>query len=116
MPEEVNTPAEPTSAEQTQTVETPAVESKTEVTSDLLNSDGFVNKVADAVFDRMKNFTGSLVEAQQAAQEIAANMLPVETPPPEGGAPVDPNTPPPPDQAPMRRHSMFKQPFKNRQQ
>lgn len=105
---------EPTSVEQTETVETPKVESKTEVTSDLLNSDSFVNKVADAVFDRMKNFTGSLVEAQQAAQEIAANMLPVEAPP--SGEPPPAEAAPPPDAAPMRRHSMFRQPFKGRDQ
>lgn len=107
---------EPTEVQQTETVETPVVESKTEVTSDLLNSDSFVNKVADAVFDRMKNFTGSLIQASQTAEEIAANMLPPVGAPPEGGAPAGEPTAPPPDEAPVRRHSMFKQPFQKKQQ
>jgi len=103
---------EPTSAEVSTEVEAPVVtdDSTTKVTSDLLDSDQFVNKVADAVFDRMKSFTQSLTAASEAALEIAADMVPMDT------APVaDPNSPAPevePDYKPERRHRVFGQPFK----
>ena len=106
-------PAEPTSAEATEVVEEPVAtqESTTKVETSLMDSDSFVNRVADAVFDRMKTFTGSLVEAQQAAQQIAADMVPMDqgaTPPPPDAAPQAQ----PQDVQPQRRHSMFSQPFK----
>jgi hypothetical protein len=103
---------EPTSAEATTEVEAPVTtdNSTTKVTADLLDSDAFVNRVADAVFDRMKSFTDVLTSAQEAALEIAGNMVPMDTAP----AP-DPNTPEPPpeaDYAPQRRHRLFAQPMK----
>ena len=111
MPEEI---AEPTSAEVTAESETvkpvETKESTEKVESSLLDSDAFVNRVADAVFDRMKTFTGSLVEAQQVAQEIAADMVPMDTsaPAPEAAPQQEPQQ----DVQPQRRHSMFSQPFK----
>lgn len=112
---------EPTSGEVTEqeTKETEEPEPKTtaKVEGSLLDSDAFVDKVADRVFDRMKGFTTDLISASQAAQQIAADMVPVEqtAPPPEGG-PVEDQQPqqPQPDVQPQRRHGLFAQPFKKK--
>lgn len=111
MTEQATPPAEPTSAEVVEEVESPKAESKTTVTAELLDSDAFVNKVADAVFDRMKGFTGSLLQAQEAAAEIAAEMVPVDNTP---APPPEANEPPPPDATPQRArsHRLFGQPLK----
>jgi hypothetical protein len=115
MPNPTEEVEEPTGAEATEVVEEPEATEKstTRVETSLLDSDAFVSKVADAVFDRMKTFTGSLVEAQQAAQQIAADMVPMDqsAPPPEA-APAEPA----PDVQPQRRHGMFAQPFKKKNQ
>lgn len=106
-------PAEPTTVEVKTEAEVPVEpETTAKIESSAFDSDAFVGKVADAVFDRMKTFTGSLVEAQQAAQQIAADMVPMDqgTAPPPAAAPQEP----PPDVQPQRRHSMFAQPFKKK--
>lgn len=110
------TPPEPTEAAVTEETTEPVVteEQTTHVESSLLDSDAFVNKVADAVFGRVKNYSESLIQASQAAQQIAADMVPVDqsAPPPVSEPPAEP----PPDMAPQRRHRMFAQPFKRKQQ
>jgi hypothetical protein len=78
------------------------------VEGSLFDSDAFVEKVSERVFEKMKVFTGSLVEAQQAAAQIAQDMIPVDNTPPPPTEPIEP----PPDQSPSRRHRMFAQPFK----
>lgn len=108
---------EPTSAEVETTTEEPVEPTTTttkEVSSDLLNSDAFVNKVADAVFDRVKNFSQTLVDTAQQAAQIAQDMVPIEGPPPEGGE-ESVEQAPPPDTGPQRRHGLFSQPFKRNQ-
>lgn len=114
LPTEVE---EPTSAEVTTEAEAPATsETTAEVESNMLDSDAFVNRVADAVFDRMKVYTETLTSAQQAAVEIASNMLPPDTAPAPApaGAP-NPEVAPQQDFRPERRHKVFGQPFKRGQ-
>ena len=102
-------PAEPTTVEVKTEAEVPVEpETTAKIESSAFDSDAFVGKVADAVFDRMKTFTGSLVEAQQAAQQIAADMVPID----QNAAPLPVQEQPPVDVQPQRRHSMFSQPFK----
>ena len=112
MTEEATPPAsEAEVTAETEVVEPVATtETTTQTTAELLNSDAFVDRVADRVFDKVKVFTTDLITASQSAVEIAQQMVPIE-----GATEAPPvEEPPMPDQAPERRHRMFAQPFKRR--
>jgi hypothetical protein len=61
----------------------------------------------------MKGFTTSLMTATEAAQQIAQEMVPIDN-----SAPVTPETPEEiqEDSRPQRRHKLFGQPMKRREQ
>lgn len=103
---------EPTEAEVVTEVEEPAApETTAHVESSMLDSDAFVDRVADKVFDKMKVFTTDLISASQAAQQLVTDTMPVDSGAPEDVAPEEPQ----PDVAPQRRHKLFAQPMKRNQ-
>lgn len=115
MPDEIV--AEPTEAEVSTEVatETPAdnaPETSASVTSELLNSDAFIDRVADAVAGRVERFASTLIEASQNAVAIAEQMTPVDQSAPPSEEPEVPAE----DVAPQRRHRIFGQPLKRREQ
>lgn len=103
------TEVETTTVETTPTAET----TTTQETSHRLHPDD-ISAISDNVFNRVKGFATDLVTASQQAAEIAQQMLPPTDVPPPDGAPPPTEEPPPPDQGPVRRHKLFGQPFKRR--
>lgn len=104
-----------TEVETTTTETTPTTETTTESSiSHRLHPDD-IQAISDNVFGRISRFAQDLVNAGTQAEEIAAQMLP-PTEPPSGEAPPPVEEPPPPDTGPQRRHRMFAQPFKRRDQ
>ena len=106
------TEAEVTTEETTETEPTEAPETSTSVTSELLNSDAFIDRVADAVAGRVERFASSLIEASQNAVAIAEQMTPIDNSAPPTEEPEAPAE----DVAPQRRHRLFGQPLKRREQ
>lgn len=72
------------------------------------DNDDFADKVADKVFDRIKKYTETLMESATAAAESLESAVPVAP-----AAPVT-NEEPPEDVKPQRRHGLFRQPMKKR--
>jgi hypothetical protein len=112
MTDPVTTVQDPDTIEVVTEAESTAPVTTTAVESTAFDSDAFVEKVAERVFDKMKGFTTSLLTATEAAQQIAQEMVPMDN------TPVPPATPEEiqEDSKPQRRHKMFAQPMKRRDQ
>lgn len=101
--------------ETTETVETPTETTEVTTSTNTRLSDDDVERIADSVFGKVSRFSESLIQASQQAAVIAQEMLPpTDVPPPDGEAPPSEEEPPP-DQGPQRRHRLFGQPFKRRE-
>lgn len=112
MPNETEPAVE--EVETTTVEETPTTSVETTSTASTRLHPDDIAAISDNVFGRIQRFAQDLVTAGQQAEEIAGQMLPpVEAPTPDQ-APT-PEEAPPPDQGPQRRHGIFGQPFKRRE-
>lgn len=98
--------------ETTTVEETPTTTVETTSTASTRLHPDDIAAISDNVFGRIQRFAQDLVAAGQQAEEIAGQMLPPTEPPPDSAPPVE--EAPPPDTGPQRRHGIFGQPFKRR--
>lgn len=113
MPEVTNPPETP-AQQATEDAKVEAVQAQVEaVHQEQHTDDALIGRIADAVLDRVKTYTETLMQASQAAADAMSTLAPPEAPPADST--VAPPEAPPEDVRPARTHALFHKPLKRRE-